>query len=69
MAHLGENIAKFRMLKGLKQEVLAKQIGISQQDMSKLERSENIKPEVLKSIAKELECDVDTLPISILMQW
>lgn len=40
--HLGRNIAKYRDLKGIKQEQLARMIGISQQAISKLETKENI---------------------------
>lgn len=52
--HLGKKIEKLRELKGIKQETLAKELGITQQAVSKLERSANIEEERLQYIAKAL---------------
>jgi len=52
--HIGKKIEKIRELKGIKQETLAKQLGITQQAVSKIEKSENIEEERLQYIANAL---------------
>ena len=52
--HIGRKISRIRELRGVKQDVLALELGISQQADSKLEQSENIDEEVLERIAKAL---------------
>ncbi len=52
--HIGKNIAKIRELRGIKQEVLALDLGLSQQAVSKLENEESISEERLKDIADAL---------------
>lgn len=59
--HLGRNIAKYRDLKGIKQEQLARMIGISQQAISKLETKENIDDSQLDKIAEALETTSEAL--------
>jgi Predicted transcriptional regulators len=49
--HVGKNIAKFRSLKGLKQEVLAHELGISQSRLSEIENSEVVDEVILIKIA------------------
>ena len=51
---IGRKISKIRELRGLKQEALATELGISQQAISKIEQSEKIEDEVLEKIAKAL---------------
>ncbi len=52
--HIGRKISRIRELKGLKQEVLADALGISQQSVSKLEQSETLGTERLHEIAAAL---------------
>lgn len=52
--HIGRKIARVRELKGIKQDALAFELGISQQTVSNLEKSEKIEDEVLDKIAKYL---------------
>jgi len=52
--HLGRKISRIRELRGMKQETLAIELGISQQAVSKLEQSENIEDSTLDKVAKVL---------------
>lgn len=52
--HIGRKISRIRELKGIKQEALAIELGISQQSVSKIEQSETIDDEKLEQIAKAL---------------
>jgi len=52
--HIGRKVARLRELRGIKQETLAEQLGISQQAVSKLEQSESIEDTTLDRIAKAL---------------
>lgn len=52
--HLGRNVQRIREIIGMKQIVLAENTGMSQQNISKLEQSENIPDETLDKIAKGL---------------
>ncbi|MEO5910647.1 MAG: helix-turn-helix transcriptional regulator [Pelobium sp.] len=52
--HIGRKISRIRELRGMKQEALALELGISQQAISKLEQSEKVEEEVLEKIAKAL---------------
>ncbi|MCZ4223530.1 helix-turn-helix domain-containing protein [Pedobacter rhodius] len=52
--HLGRKISRIRELRGLKQDFLASELGISQQAVSKLEQSEDIEDSTLEKIAKIL---------------
>ncbi|GGZ61648.1 helix-turn-helix domain-containing protein [Mesonia mobilis] len=53
-SHIGRKISRIRELRGMKQEALAAELGISQQGVSILEQSENIDDEKLDKIAKIL---------------
>ncbi len=59
--HIGRKISRLRELKGLKQEAIAIELGISQQAVSKLEQSETIEDEVLERIAKILGMSKDAI--------
>lgn len=59
--HLGRKVERIRMLRGIKQETLASQIGLSQSTLSKLEQSETIDDAKLKLIADALGVSVDTI--------
>src|ERR1700761_5744116 len=52
--HIGRKISKLRELKGIKQEALAAELGISQQAVSKIEQSAEVEEEALSKIAKVL---------------
>ncbi|SFA38224.1 Helix-turn-helix [Pedobacter suwonensis] len=52
--HLGRKISRIRELRGMKQEALASELGISQQAISKLEQSEEIEESTLEKVAKAL---------------
>jgi transcriptional regulator with XRE-family HTH domain len=54
ITHLGRKISRLRELRGMKQETLAEQLGISQQAVSKIEQSENVEEHTLERIAKAL---------------
>ncbi|MGB5819693.1 MAG: helix-turn-helix transcriptional regulator [Saonia sp.] len=52
--HIGRKIGRIRELRGMKQETLAEELGISQQAVSKLEQTAEIEDERLEQIAKVL---------------
>ncbi|MFD2292192.1 helix-turn-helix domain-containing protein, partial [Mariniflexile gromovii] len=52
--HIGRKISRIRELRGMKQETLAEELGISQQSVSNLEQSEKIEDDKLEQIAKVL---------------
>jgi transcriptional regulator with XRE-family HTH domain len=52
--HIGRKIARIRELRGMKQETLAEELGISQQSVSSLEKSETLEETKLQEVAKVL---------------
>jgi len=52
--HIGRKIGCIRELRGMKQEALAIELGVSQQTVSNIERSSTIEAELLAQIAKIL---------------
>ncbi|MDB5110622.1 MAG: helix-turn-helix domain protein [Mucilaginibacter sp.] len=52
--HIGRKISKLRELRGMKQETLAAELGISQQAISKIEQSAEVEEEALAKIANVL---------------
>ncbi|WP_192822828.1 helix-turn-helix domain-containing protein [Rufibacter sp. LB8] len=52
--HLGRKISRIRELRGIKQEALAHELGLSQQTVSRLEASETMDEEMLGKVAKAL---------------
>jgi transcriptional regulator with XRE-family HTH domain len=52
--HIGRKISKIRELRGMKQEALAAELGISQQAISKIEQSANVEDVALNKIATAL---------------
>jgi len=52
--HIGRKISRIRELRGMKQEALAIELGISQQAVSKLEQSEQIEDSTLDKVATVL---------------
>lgn len=49
--HIGRKISRIRELRGMKQEALAAELGISQQAVSKMEQSERVEEEILEKVA------------------
>ena len=54
--HIGRKISRIRELRGIKQETLASELGVSQQSVSRMEQSE-----VLENIAKILGVTTDAI--------
>lgn len=52
--HIGRKISRIRELRGMKQEAVAFELGVSQQAVSKMEQSEQLEEEALEKIAKVL---------------
>jgi transcriptional regulator with XRE-family HTH domain len=52
--HIGKNIAKIRELLGIKQDSLAFTLKISQQTISKIEQTENLRENTVERIANAL---------------
>ncbi|TCD11591.1 XRE family transcriptional regulator [Pedobacter frigidisoli] len=59
--HLGRKISRLRELRGMKQDALASELGISQQSVSKLEQSEVIEDSTLEKIALVLGVPADSI--------
>ena len=59
--HIGRNISRIRELKGMKQEILAEAIGVSQQTVSSIEGSEEVDNKRLVEIAKALGVTVEAI--------
>ena len=59
--HIGRKISKLRELRGIKQETLAAELGISQQAVSKIEQSAEVEDDALEKIAKVLGVTVEGL--------
>lgn len=57
----GQKVARVRMYQGIKQEFLAKMLGISQAQVSKIEEQEKIEDELLIQIAEILEVPVEAI--------
>jgi transcriptional regulator with XRE-family HTH domain len=59
--HIGRKISKIRELRGMKQETLAAELGISQQAVSKIEQSADVEDDALARIAKILGIHPDAI--------
>jgi transcriptional regulator with XRE-family HTH domain len=59
--HIGRKISRLRELRGIKQEHLASELGVSQQTISRIEQSEVLEDDVLEKIAKVLGIPVDAI--------
>ncbi len=53
--HIGQNIRRIRELRGLKQDALGFELGISQKRVSHIEHQENVAEDVLLQIANVLQ--------------
>lgn len=52
--HIGRKISRIREIRGIKQDYLAIELGVSQQTVSKIEQSEEVEDATLEKIAKIL---------------
>ncbi|MEQ8471801.1 MAG: helix-turn-helix transcriptional regulator [Marinoscillum sp.] len=52
--HIGRKISRIRELRGMKQEALTYELGITQQAVSKIEQSETVEEDTLDKVAKAL---------------
>lgn len=59
--HLGRKISRLRELRGIKQEALAIELGISQQTVSRMEQSEEVDEDLLERVAKALGLQPDAI--------
>ncbi|RDV13295.1 XRE family transcriptional regulator [Pontibacter diazotrophicus] len=53
-SHIGRKISRIRELRGIKQETLAQELGVSQQTVSRIETSETVEEDILAKVAKIL---------------
>jgi transcriptional regulator with XRE-family HTH domain len=60
-AHLGRKISLLRELRGMKQDTLALELGVSQQTVSRIEQSEAVDNELLEKIAKVFNMSADNI--------
>ena len=59
--NVGRNLQRVRIYFGIKQDALAKDLGMSQQTVSKIEQQETIEPELLKKIAELIGVSPDMI--------
>jgi len=59
--HLGRNVSRIRTAREMKQETLAKALGISQQAVSRMEQRAIIKEDSLTKIAEILDVPLATI--------
>jgi transcriptional regulator with XRE-family HTH domain len=59
--HIGRKVSRIRELRGMKQEALAAELGISQQAVSKIEQSAEIEEGALEKIAAVLGVSAEAI--------
>ncbi|MFC1223417.1 helix-turn-helix domain-containing protein [Pedobacter sp. BG31] len=59
--HLGRKISRIREIRGIKQDHLAIELGVSQQTISKIEQSEDVEDAMLDKIAGVLGVSVEAI--------
>ncbi|QGW29733.1 helix-turn-helix domain-containing protein [Phnomibacter ginsenosidimutans] len=59
--HQGRNVKRFREMLGIKQDVLASSLGLSQQAVSSLEQREQIDEKILVDVAAFLKVPVEAI--------
>ena len=57
----GANLKRWREWRGIKQEVLADKIGVSQATLSGSEKKDELEPEVLEKITKALDIPIEAI--------
>lgn len=59
--HIGRKISRIREIRGIKQDFLAVELGVSQQTISKIEQSEEVEGATLEKIASVLGVSVEAI--------
>jgi len=59
--HHGRNIKRLREMLGVKQELIANELNMTQQAISKLEQKEQIEDEILERVSKVLNIPLDAI--------
>lgn len=59
--HIGQNLQKVRVYLGVKQDALANDLGITQQEVSKIEKQEYIEESLLLNIADVLSVSPEVI--------
>ena len=59
--HVGRNLQRIRVYLGMKQEALASDLGVSQQEISKIENQDEIEDGLLTKIAEVLGISTDVI--------
>ena len=59
--HHGRNVKRLREMLGIKQEVLAKELGLSQQTVSRIESQEELEDDILNKIANVLKIQAESI--------
>ncbi len=59
--HIGRKISRIRELRGMKQETLAEELGISQQSVSNIEKSSTIDEDMLEKVANTLKVSPEAI--------
>ncbi|MBB6238216.1 XRE family transcriptional regulator [Pedobacter psychrodurus] len=59
--HIGRKISRIREIRGIKQDFLAIELGVSQQTISKIEQSEEVEDVMLEKIAGVLGVSADAI--------
>ncbi|MGO3806484.1 MAG: helix-turn-helix domain-containing protein [Sphingobacterium sp.] len=59
--HIGRKIGRIRELRSMKQETLANELGVSQQTVSNIEKSESIEADLLAQVASILGVTTDAI--------
>lgn len=59
--HIGRKISRLRELRGIKQDALAAELGMSQQSVSRIEASETVEDAVLEKIGVVLGVSADVI--------
>lgn len=59
--HIGRKISRIREIRGIKQDYLAIELGVSQQTVSKIEQSEEVEDAMLEKIAGVLGVSAEAI--------
>ena len=59
--HIGKKISRIREIRGIKQDFLAGELGVSQQTISKIEQSEEVDDSMLEKIADVLGVSAEAI--------
>jgi transcriptional regulator with XRE-family HTH domain len=60
-AHYGNNIKRLREILGVKQEIIAAELNVSQQSISDLEKKQFLSDDILERVSKILKVPVDAI--------